>query len=190
MSVVSIRKVGSTGIDPSRFRHVLGHYPTGVCVITAMDIDDAPVGMVVGTFTSVSLDPPLVGFLPDRRSSTWARIARSRGFCVNILAEDQGDFCRRFAKPGDDKFEGVSYRVSRNGSPILPDVVAWIDCTHHSVHPAGDHDFVLGAVSELHVDRGGPPMLVLQGGFGCFAAPPQLPRSADRRPLRKPANLR
>ncbi|MFM6931786.1 MAG: flavin reductase family protein, partial [Novosphingobium sp.] len=78
-----------TAIDPAVFRRVLGNYPTGVTVVTAMGEDGQPIGMVVGTFTSVSLDPPLVGFLPDKRSSSWPQIEKAGHFCVNVLARDQ-----------------------------------------------------------------------------------------------------
>lgn len=154
-------------IDGKLFRQVLGHYPTGVCVITAQDGDQG-VGMVVGSFTSVSLDPPLVAFFPDKSSSSWPKIERTGHFCVNILGHDQLELCRRFASKAENKFEGVSHRLGSTGAPILDDVVAWIDCTLHAVHEAGDHYIVLGEVKTLGVERGCGPLLFFQGGYGHF----------------------
>jgi len=104
--------VTTTTIDPAEFRKVLGSYPTGVCVITALDDDDRPAGMVVGSFTSVSLDPPLVGFFPDRKSTSWPQIEKAGHFCVNVMASDQTDVCRAVTAKGDQKFVGVDYVVS------------------------------------------------------------------------------
>ncbi len=156
-------------IDGATFRRVLGHYPTGVCVVTAVEPDGMATGMIVGSFTSVSLDPPLVAFFPDRQSTSWPRIARAGRFCVNVLASDQQDLCRRFAAKGGDKFAGVSHRLSTNGSPVLDDVVAWIDCTLDAVHEAGDHFIVLGRVRELDIARADEPLLFFRGQYGNFA---------------------
>lgn len=155
-------------IDAATFRHILGHYPTGVCVITAMPDSGKPVGMVVGSFTSVSLDPPLVAFFPDRRSSSWPKIRDTGRFCVNVLAHDQEWLCRRFAARMEDKFQDVSHRHSEAGVPILDDVVAWIDCSLHAVHEAGDHFIVLGEVEALSIERSAKPLIFFRGGYGEF----------------------
>jgi 3-hydroxy-9,10-secoandrosta-1,3,5(10)-triene-9,17-dione monooxygenase reductase component len=159
----------STSFDNATFRRVLGHYPTGVCVVTAVEAGGAPTGMVVGSFTSVSLEPPLVAFFPDRGSSSWPRIATVGKFCVNVLAADQEALCRQFATRGADKFAGVSHRHSANGSPILDGVVAWIDCNLDAVHEAGDHFIVLGRVVALEVEEPGAPLLFFQGNYGAFS---------------------
>ena len=159
----------STAIEGATFRQVLGHYPTGVCVVTAIEPDAGPVGLAVGSFTSVSLAPPLVAFFPDRGSTSWPRIERAGRFCVNILAADQLDVCRRFASREPDKFAGISHRMSANGSPVLDDVVAWIDCTLDAVHEAGDHFIVLGRVHALDVVRPERPLLFFRGAYGDFA---------------------
>lgn len=155
--------------DSAAFRHVLGHYPTGVCLITSMAEDDKPVGLVVGSFTSASLDPPLVAFFPGRQSTSWQRIQATDRFCVNILAEHQQALCRTFTAPVADRFAGTDYRLSQSGLPILEDIVAWIECDLHSVQDAGDHFVVLGRVRTLNVERPGPPLLFFQGGYGQFA---------------------
>lgn len=159
----------ATMIDSATFRRVLGHYPTGVCVVTASAEDGAPVGMVVGSFTSVSLDPPLVAFFPAKSSGSWPRIQQIGRFCVNVLASDQQPLCRQLAAAGPDKFAGVSHRVSDNGSPIIDNVVAWIDCSLHAVHEAGDHYIVLGEVVALEVERPDRPLLFFQGNYGEFS---------------------
>lgn len=156
-------------IDPAQFRAVLGSYPTGVCAITATGADGAPVGMVVGTFTSVSLDPPLVGFLPDKSSSTWPLIAAAGHFCVNVLARDQMEACRQIAGRGPDKFAGVETALSDHGHPVIAGSIARIDCTVHSVVDAGDHWFVLGRVLTLEATRDDDPMLFWRGRYGGFA---------------------
>lgn len=155
--------------DGATFRRVLGHYPTGVCVVTAANQSGDPVGMVVGSFTSVSLDPPLVAFFPAKSSSSWPLIEQAGKFCVNVLASDQKPLCDQVSARGPDKFSGVSHHVSAGGSPILDGVVAWIDCALDAVHEAGDHYIVLGRVLALEVERPGKPLLFFQGAYGEFA---------------------
>ncbi|MEW2624097.1 flavin reductase [Streptomyces sp. NPDC048106] len=152
------------------FREVLGHYPTGVVVVTAIDVTGRPTGMTIGSFTSVSLDPPLIAFLPGRRSGTFARMREAPAFCVNVLAADQEDLCRRFATGGTgaDRFAGVDWAPAPSGAPVLDGAVAWIDCGYHKVTEAGDHYVVLGRVNTLRVARPTRPLLFFQGGYGCF----------------------
>ncbi len=159
-------------IDGAAFRRVLGHYPTGVCVITASNAESGPAAMVVGSFTSVSLDPPLVAFFPDRKSSSWPAIERAGRFCVNVLAADQLALSSRFSAKGGDKFAGLDYRLSANGSPVLDDIVAWVDCTLEAVHEAGDHYIAVGRVHELDVIRPDQPLLFFRGGYGMFTPLP------------------
>ena len=155
--------------DPRWFREVLGQYPTGVCVVTAAEPDGGRAGFVVGSFTSVSLDPPLIAFFPDKSSSTWPRIERAGRFCVNILSAEQEQVCRQFASKGEDKFGALPVRASATGSPIIEGVVAWIDCEIEDVHEAGDHYAVYGRVRDLNVENGTLPLLFFQGGYGRFA---------------------
>ncbi len=155
-------------IDSATFRKVLGNYPTGVCAITATAVDGSPLVLVVGTFCSVSLDPTLVGFFPDRRSSTWPLIAATGKFCVNVFASDQAELCRQMAMPGPDKFAGVTYSASPLGNPKLENVLAWIDCNLHNVLEAGDHDVVLGHVDSLEIGHEGDPLLFFRGRYGGF----------------------
>jgi flavin reductase (DIM6/NTAB) family NADH-FMN oxidoreductase RutF/DNA-binding IclR family transcriptional regulator len=167
----SNRAAGSAlDVDPRWFRHVLGRYPTGVSVVTSIDVDDSAVGLAVGTFTSVSLDPPLVGFLPGRASESWPKIQRAGRFCVNVLSERQEDVCRIFATKEPDKFRDLRWRGTGSGAPIIDGVVAWLDCELETVHEAGDHFIVIGRVLELDVESSDPPLLFFQGGYGSFMA--------------------
>lgn len=159
---------GANPITRQWYRTVLGQYPTGVCVITASDPESGPAGMVVGSFTSVSIDPPLVAFFPDKSSSSWPRIHRAGAFCVNVLGADQEDVCRTFASKGIDKFAGTKVVTGVTGSPLLDDVVARIDCDIESVTDAGDHYIVLGRVRDLQLGDPRLPLIFFQGGYGRF----------------------
>lgn len=125
--------------------------------------------MVVGSFTSVSLDPPLVAFFPDRGSGSWAKLRQCEHFCVNILAADQEPVCRKLASKDPDKFAGTPHRTSERGNPIIDGVVAWIECEPHAVSDAGDHEMVTGRVLEMDIVGSGLPLLFFQGGYGRFA---------------------
>ncbi|WP_411121560.1 flavin reductase family protein [Streptomyces sp. x-19] len=159
-------------LDPAEFRAVLGHFASGVTLITAPG-EPQPAGFACQSFASLSLDPPLVAFMVARTSTTWPRLARAGVFCVNVLGADQGDLCRAFAVSGADKFAGVRHTPApATGSPRLADVPAWIDCTVHAVHTGGDHLIVVGRVEALGTDpaaaaRG--PLLFHRGAFGRFA---------------------
>lgn len=160
-------------LDPMKFRQVLGHFPTGVTVITATTADGTPVGFTIGSFTSVSLDPPLVGFLPMVNSERWAAINASGSFCVNVLGVHQADLCWQFAKSSiTEPFEGVAWHPSAiTGSPVLDGSIAWIDCAIEGVVDAGDHHFVLGRVLELeHTEPESEPnpLLFFKGQLGKF----------------------
>lgn len=150
------------------YRRTLGSFPTGVVIITGDGIE-GPVGLAIGSFTSVSLDPPLVGFLPDKGSSSWPKIHDSGAFCVNVLAADQLDVCRAFASKGGDKYASLTWRTAATGSPVLDGVVAWIDCRIERVDEAGDHWFVLGRIEDMAVERDDAgPLLFFRGAYGDF----------------------
>jgi flavin reductase (DIM6/NTAB) family NADH-FMN oxidoreductase RutF len=155
-------------IDAALYRTVLGHFATGVTVITAMDGHE-PVGMAANSFTSVSLDPPLVLFCAAYNSSTWPRIQRAEGWSVNILAEDQESICRLMAQKGVDRFREIGWRLGRTGAPVLVDAMAHIDCRTVAEHEAGDHAIVVGRVFDMSVDSKDGPLLFFRGGYGQFA---------------------
>jgi flavin reductase (DIM6/NTAB) family NADH-FMN oxidoreductase RutF len=154
--------------DSARFRQVLGHFATGVSVITAA-ADDGPTGMAIGSFFSISLEPPLVGFCAGKGSSTWPKLRDAGRFCVNVLAEDQEDVCRRFASKDLDKFEGIAWDHSPLGSPRLGGTLAWIDCEITAIHDAGDHEIVVGAVHDLAVVGEHGPLVFFRGGYASLA---------------------
>lgn len=174
MSVSGLSPAGPVpreDVDPDTMRRVLGHYPTGVVAITAVH-DGEPVGMAVGSFTSVSLRPALVGFFADAGSTTWPRIRAAGAFCVNVLGEAHQDVCRRFATRGADKFRELRWEPGATGSPVLHDAISWIDCRLEAVHAAGDHFLALGRVADLGVrPTGGGPLIFYRGGYGGYRAP-------------------
>ncbi len=154
-------------IDGATYRTVMGHFLTGVTVITATDGGD-PVGMAASSFTSLSMDPPLVLFCAGTGSSTWPRIQRSGHYCVNILSSEQESVSRQFASKVPDKFAGVGWAPGASGSPRLTDALAWIDCRIEAEHLAGDHVIVVGRVLALG-HRDGEPLAYYRGGYGAFS---------------------
>jgi 3-hydroxy-9,10-secoandrosta-1,3,5(10)-triene-9,17-dione monooxygenase reductase component len=152
-------------IDSSQFRHVLGHFPTGVTVVTAHP-DEGPVGMAVGSFTSVSLDPPLVAFLPGKNASAWPGIEAAGHYCVNILSAEQADLSGVFSSKVEDRFANVDWTTASTGAPVIAGSLAWIDCEIEAVYEAGDHWIVLGRVVELDASEDGAPLLFFKGGYG------------------------
>ena len=153
--------------DPAAMRTVLGHFATGVAIITALDGDE-PVGMACNSFTSVSLDPPLVLFCAAKSSSTWPRIQAAQKWAANILAEDGEEICRLFAQKGADRFAHIAYIAGRTGAPLLDDAIAFVDCETVAEHDAGDHLIVVGRVLELGYDPESKPLLFYRGGYGRF----------------------
>jgi 3-hydroxy-9,10-secoandrosta-1,3,5(10)-triene-9,17-dione monooxygenase reductase component len=152
------------GVDRATFRQVLGRFPTGAAVITSLD-EGRAVGLAVGSFCSVSLEPPLVLFCVSKDSNSFPSIERTRLFCVNILAESQEDLCRRFATKVTEKFGGVPWRATASGVPALDDVLGWISCTVVSINEAGDHFVVLGQVTELSAGDGRAPLVFFGGQY-------------------------
>jgi flavin reductase (DIM6/NTAB) family NADH-FMN oxidoreductase RutF len=154
-------------IDAARFREVLGHFASGVTVVTASE--DGPVGFTCQAFAALSLDPPMVLLAPAKSSTSWPRIARAGAFCVNILAGDQEALARSFSVSGGDKFEGVAWRGAPvTGAPLLDGALAWAECRLEQIHESGDHELVTGRVLSLGV-RDRQPLLFYRGGFGTFS---------------------
>lgn len=150
-----------------RFRDVLGRFASGVTVVTAMS-GGAPVGLTCQSFSSVSLNPPLVVFIPAKGSRAWPMIQRSGRFCVNFLADGQAELSNQMASRGVDKFAGVSWTPSeQTGSPVLEGTLGYVDCQIHSVHEAGDHYVVIGRVLDLDIPDPGAhkPLLFFQGKY-------------------------
>jgi flavin reductase (DIM6/NTAB) family NADH-FMN oxidoreductase RutF len=152
-------------VDPEVMREVLGHFASGVTVVTALP-DEGPIGFTCQSFSSLSLDPPLVAFAPARTSRTWPLLRGIGRFCINVLAEGQDDVSQRFARTGADKFNRISWRPSPHGAPVLEGVVAWIDAELWAEYDGGDHTIAVARVLDLgaHPDR--RPLVYHRGSYG------------------------
>jgi 3-hydroxy-9,10-secoandrosta-1,3,5(10)-triene-9,17-dione monooxygenase reductase component len=149
-------------IDQALYRQVMGHFPTGVVVVAS----PGPVGTAIGSFASLSLDPPLVTFSITKTSSSWPKIRETGVFCASVLAEDQEHVSRAFAQSGADKFAGLGYKPMATGSPRIDDCVAWTDCDITDVFDGGDHDIVVGRIRDMAVEREAKPLVFFRGGYG------------------------
>jgi 3-hydroxy-9,10-secoandrosta-1,3,5(10)-triene-9,17-dione monooxygenase reductase component len=148
--------------DPTAaFRQVLGHFCTGLTVITTA----GPAGFACQAFAALSLAPPLVLFCPGRSSATWPAIERAGHFCANVLADGQQELARRFGTSGGDKFAGVPWSPSPSGAPVLAGALPWAECAVEAVHEAGDHYLVVGRVTGLGPCRAGRPLLFYRGRY-------------------------
>tara|TARA_B100000214_G_scaffold8632_1_gene6292 strand:+ start:1724 stop:2227 length:504 start_codon:yes stop_codon:yes gene_type:complete len=160
--------MSNMAIESEDFRKVLGKYPTGVTLVSSKD-DQGPFAMVIGSFGSVSLDPPLVQFMPAKESETWSRIKKTGRYCVNVLGEQQLDLSNSFFNKDKDPFEAINWSESTLGSPIIEGCVAWIDCLIGDVHEAGDHYIVIGEVQGIGAtEKDEGPLLFLGGAYGSF----------------------
>jgi flavin reductase (DIM6/NTAB) family NADH-FMN oxidoreductase RutF len=158
-----LRATAASDFDEARFKEVLGHFATGVTVVTAME-EGEPVGFTCQSFASLSLEPPLVALAPAKSSTSWPRIAKAGAFCVNILSDRQEALCRVFAVSGGDKFVGVGWRAGVLGTPVLEGSLAWVECELGIIHDAGDHELVTGRVVDVGMGEG-KPLLFYRAGF-------------------------
>lgn len=144
--------------DPAHLREVFAAYPTGVTAVAA-ELAGVPVGLAANSFTSVSLNPPLVSVCIARTSATWPRLRGSDWVGVNILASHQAKACRSLAGPDGHRFTDLSWRVTQNGAIVLDEVKAWLECRVVSEIPTGDHDIVVLHVHDLAVDHERAPLV-------------------------------
>ncbi|MFC4049300.1 flavin reductase family protein [Actinomadura syzygii] len=155
-------------LDPASLKAVLGHFATGVAAVTGL-YSRAPVGLIVDSFTAVSLAPPLISFCVAHTSTTWPRMRSSEGLCVTFLAAEQLDRARRLATSGAAKFHGVPWTPSPAGLPVIDGGLAWLECEIDAEHPAGDHVIVVARVHRLaHANTGADPLLRYSGNYGRF----------------------
>jgi 3-hydroxy-9,10-secoandrosta-1,3,5(10)-triene-9,17-dione monooxygenase reductase component len=154
-------------------RRVLGHFCTGIAVITGHD-GQRPIGFTCQSLTSVSLDPPYISFCPAKSSTSWPLIRTAGSVCVNVLAADQREMCNRFAVSGGDKFHGVDWHRAANGAPALDGTLASIEADFEYEHTAGDHTIVVAHVTALHANQNREPLLYFRGGYGAFSDSPAL----------------
>ncbi|HEX2093199.1 MAG TPA: flavin reductase family protein [Longimicrobiaceae bacterium] len=156
-------------IDPIEFRRVMGHFATGVTVVTTRRPDGEPCGLTASAVSSVSVNPTLVLVCVERSADSHDCIRSTGAFAVNILQEEGGEsLARRFATwEVKDKFRGVAYREEQSGAPVLADALAWLDCRVAEALPGGDHTIFLGEVLAADA-RVGTPLLYYRGGYGRF----------------------
>jgi 3-hydroxy-9,10-secoandrosta-1,3,5(10)-triene-9,17-dione monooxygenase reductase component len=156
-------------ISPEQYRKVMGRLPTGVVAITGVDDDGNELGFIVGSFHSLSLDPPIVTFSVGHTSSSWPRIRRRQVFTANVLSSTQVAACRALAGKGAGKFESVAYTAGPLGAPRLRDSIAWIDCSVQAEVLVGDHFMVIGTVGAME-SADGEPLLFQAGQFGTYTS--------------------
>lgn len=151
-------------VDAARFRHLLGHFATGVTVVTAITPNGNPIGMTINSIASVSLQPPLVLMCIDRQAEAHDTILTAREYVVNVLAHDQEVLSRRFADRHDDRFDGIGYHTTPRGLVVLDGVLAHLECRRYADYPGGDHTIVLGEVVGGEA-KSGEPLVFYRGGY-------------------------
>jgi 3-hydroxy-9,10-secoandrosta-1,3,5(10)-triene-9,17-dione monooxygenase reductase component len=151
-------------IDTQELRRVMGHFPTGVTVITTRNKDGSPNGLTANAFMSLSLDPPLILISVDKRATCYACFALENGFTVNFLSENQEEISRRFATKGLDKFAGLSWKPGSNGAAIIDGVLGYVECKIAECHEGGDHTIVVGEILNVHAN-GERPLLFFKGKY-------------------------
>ncbi|KAA1176080.1 flavin reductase family protein [Marinobacter salinexigens] len=155
-----------TAIEPLRFREALGHYASGITVITSL-IDGEQIGFTCQSFYSVSTSPPLVSFSVKASSYSYPKIRRAGRFAVNILSGEQAEISNQFARQGSDKWHGVEWQKSPLGNPVIAGCLHWLDCDIHAEHAAGDHLIVIGEVKALNLQEtdASQPLLYFKGQY-------------------------
>lgn len=151
-------------IGPDDFRHVLGHFASGVTIITTCDADQRPTGLTASAFTSLSLDPPLILVCVDHKSQSYPSLRERGCFAVNVLCTDQEAISRRFASTKLDKFDGVPYSLNERGVPLIDGALAQLECTVRTMYVEGDHTIFVGLVERARVAKG-EPLLYFDGHY-------------------------
>ena len=155
-------ETGAPNVDPRSLRQALGCFATGVAVITTLGDWDAPVGLTVNSFSSVSLDPPLILWSLSHNAPSFGAFQRHDGFAVNIMSADAKDLVERFARPSPDKFRGVAWTSGFLGVPLLDSVVATFECRTENRIPKGDHEIYIGRIERYSRTDRSP--LIFHGG--------------------------
>jgi flavin reductase (DIM6/NTAB) family NADH-FMN oxidoreductase RutF len=151
-------------IDPQELRRVMGHFATGVTVITTRDKDGVPNGLTANAFLSLSLNPPLVLISVDKSAQCYSCFEGENGFTVNFLGEDQEELSRRFATKGIDKFDGLKWHEGINGAAVLNGVLGYVECKIRQCLDGGDHTIVVGEILNAHAS-GERPLLFFKGKY-------------------------
>lgn len=160
---------GETLVPSDEYRNVLGHFCTGITVVTGLE-DGNPAGFACQSFSAVSLAPSLVLICPGRNSTSWPRIRAGGRFTVNVLAADQREVCTAFGARHGAKFDAVDWRTGPVGEVLLSGVLAWVHCEIECIHDGGDHEIVVGRVVSLRAQREGRPLLFFRGRHDIDAA--------------------
>ena len=158
-------------IGADDFRRVLGHFATGVTILTTCDNDARATGLTASAFSSVSLDPPLVLICVDHKSQSYPALRERGCFAVNILSVEQQAISRRCASSRLDKFDDVPHTISDLGLPLIEGAIAHLECTTVSTHVEGDHTIFVGRVDRARVGTG-EPLLYFRGQYQQLATPP------------------
>lgn len=151
--------------DVRKFRNALGCFTTGVAVVTIQESGRAPIGITVNSFSSVSLDPPLVLWCLDKKSDTLSLFEKAAHFTVNVLREEHEEVSSRLAKKGDHSLEGIDLIEGESGTPALKDALAHFECEVEARHDAGDHVIMVGRVLKFDYVDDGRPLLYHRGGY-------------------------
>lgn len=151
-------------IDDRAFRNIVGNFCTGVTIITTQNDSSQPIGFTANSFTSLSLNPKLVLFNIDKKSTSYTAFVSADHFAINILSDDQIDLSKQFSKSGVERFEGVAYTKDVTGSPILQGSLAYLDCKVKNLYEGGDHTIVVGEVLSAN-SLPGNPLLFFQGKY-------------------------
>ncbi|MBF0247177.1 MAG: flavin reductase family protein [Alphaproteobacteria bacterium] len=155
-----------SAIDERTFRNVTGRFATGICVLSARHADGFPIGMTVNSFSSVSLNPPLVLVCLSKEVRRAEVILGAPAFNLSILAGDHQELSGHFARHGMGEFpEGADFPLGVNGVPFMPGALAVLECTPEARLPGGDHDILLGRVTTLSEGEGDDPLLYFAGGY-------------------------
>jgi flavin reductase (DIM6/NTAB) family NADH-FMN oxidoreductase RutF len=162
-----------TSFSPRDFRNALGCFATGITVMTTCEPDGRFVGITVNSFSSVSLDPPLVAFCLDRNALSVNSFLNAEHFGVNVLSEEQETLSAAFARSSSgDKFVGLQFEVGTTGCPLLPDCLTHLECVREAAHLAGDHLIVVGRVIRLAQRAEGRPLLYFRGRYAKLGSLP------------------
>ena len=152
-------------IDGRELRNALGRFATGVCVITALDENNRPLGMTANSFSSVSLDPPLVLWSLQNNSEVFETFASPSAFAINVLASEQIGLSNQYAKKGDHLMAPEHFRLGVNGAPVLRGALVTFECDLDATHEGGDHLIIVGRVQNLVSQPTGDPLLFYSGGY-------------------------
>ena len=143
-------------MNKKNLRNVLSKFATGVTVVSTIDCDGKPIGMTANSFTSVSLDPPLVLWSIGINQPSYDAFLKAKGYSVSILSKDQKDICDLFSSPIENKFSDIDYTLTDNGFPIIQKSLAWFDCLKWNSYPGGDHQILVGEIKNFYADENDP----------------------------------